>query len=141
MIQRIQTLYLALGAVGLLALLFFEVVWQGAAATSYTWFTPATLGVGGLAAVAALGAIFLYKDRARQRKIIVLAQGLTVLLLIVFCGGLYLGKALFIRTAEGIDLGMLLALLLPLLAYLLFWLARRRVEKDIELVRSMDRLR
>ena len=43
MIQRIQTVYLVLGAVVLGALAFFGVVWEGAAATAQGWFTPAVL--------------------------------------------------------------------------------------------------
>lgn len=141
MIQRIQTVYLALGAIALGALLFFGVVWQSAAATAQGWFTPAVVVIDGLAVVVALGAIFLYKNRPKQRQVIVIAQVLTTVLLLVFCGGLYLAGALYVRTAEGVDVGMLAALLLPIVAYVLFLLARRSVEKDIELVRSMDRLR
>lgn len=140
MIQRIQTVYLVLGAVALGALLFFGVVWQGAA-TAQSWFTPAVVLVDFLAAAVALGAIFLYKNRPRQRQVIVAAQALTTVLLLVFCGGLYLADALYVRTAQGLDGGMLVALLLPIMAYVLFLLARRGVEKDIERVRSMDRLR
>ena len=140
MIQRIQTVYLVLGAVALGALLFFGVVWQGAA-TAQSWFTPAVVLVDFLAAAVALGAIFLYKNRPRQRQVIVAAQTLTTVLLIVFCGGLYLADVLYVRTAQGLDVGMLVALLLPIMAYVLFLLARRGVEKDIERVRSMDRLR
>ena len=72
---------------------------------------------------------------------IVIAQVLTVIFLLVFFGGLFLADALYVRTTEGIDTGMLVTLLLPLLGYLLFLLARRAVGKDIELVRSVDRLR
>ena len=140
MIQRIQTVYLVLGAVALGALLFFGVVWQGAA-TVQGWFTPAVVLVDSLAVAVALGAIFLYKNRPRQRQVIVVAQVLTTVLLIVFCGGLYLADALYVRTAQGLDVGMLVVLLLPIVAYVLFLLARRGVEKDIERVRSMDRLR
>ena len=140
MIQRIQTVYLVLGAVALGALLFFGVVWQGAA-TAQSWFTPAVVLGDSLAVAVALGAIFLYKNRPRQRQVIVAAQALTTVLLLVFCGGLYLEKALYVRTAQGLDGGMLVALLLPIVAYVLFLLARRGVEKDIEQVRSMDRLR
>ncbi len=140
MIQRIQTVYLVLGAVALGALLFFGVVWQGAA-TAQSWFTPAVVLGDSLAVAVALGAIFLYKNRPRQRQVIVAAQALTTVLLLVFCGGLYLEKALYVRTAQGLDVGMLVALLLPIVAYVLFLLARRGVEKDIEQVRSMDRLR
>lgn len=140
MIQRIQTVYLVLGAVALGALLFFGVVWQGAA-TAQSWFTPAVVLGDSLAVAVALGAIFLYKNRPRQRQVIVAAQALTTVLLLVFCGGLYLADALYVRTAQGLDGGMLVALLLPIVAYVLFLLARRSVEKDIERVRSMDRLR
>ncbi len=140
MIQRIQTVYLVLGAVALGALLFFGVVWKGAA-TAQSWFTPVVVLVDLLAAAVALGAIFLYKNRPKQRQVIVVAQALTTVLLLVFCGGLYLEKALYVRTSQGLDVGMLVALLLPIVAYVLFLLARRGVEKDIERVRSMDRLR
>ena len=139
MIQRIQTVYLVLGAVVLGALLFFGVVWERAAAQG--WFTPVVVLFDGLAVAVALGAIFLYKNRPKQRQVIVVAQVLTTVLLIVFCGGLYLADALYVRTAQGLDVGMLVALLLPIVAYVLFLLARRSVEKDIERVRSMDRLR
>ncbi len=140
MIQRIQTVYLVLGAVVLGALLFFGVVWEGAA-TAQGWFTPVVVLFDGLAAAVAVGAVFLYKNRPRQRKVIVVAQVLTIMLLITFCGGLYLVDALYVRTSQGLDVGMLAALLLPIVAYVLFLLARRAVEKDIERVRSMDRLR
>ncbi len=141
MIQRIQSVYLVLGAVVLGALVFFGVVWEGAAATAQGWFTPVVVLFDGLAAAVAVGAVFLYKNRLRQRKVIVVAQGLTVMLLITFCGGLYLVDALYVRTSQGLDVGMLAALLLPIVAYVLLLLARRAVEKDIERVRSMDRLR
>ena len=116
MIQRIQTVFLVLGAVALAALLLFDVVWTSAA-TAQGWFTPAVIGIDGLAIATALGAIFLYKNRPKQRRVIVVAQVLTTVLLLVFCVGLYLANALYVRTA------------------------RRGVEKDINLVQSMDRLR
>lgn len=141
MIQRIQSLYLLLGAIALTVLLFLDPIWNGAAATSIAWFLPAVLVVGALAAVVALISIFLYGDRKKQRGLIVVTQGVTVVVLIVLYLGLYLANALFVRTAEGIDVSMLITLLLPLLAYVMFFLARRAVSKDIELVRSMDRLR
>lgn len=140
MIQRIQTVYLALATVALGALLFFGVVWQGAAAAQ-RWFTPVVVIFDGLAVVATVGAIFLHKNRRKQRQIIVGAQVLTVFALFTLCVGLYLADALFIRTSQGLEVGLLVALLLPIVAYVLLLLARRSVEKDIELVRSMDRLR
>ena len=141
MIQRIQTVYLALGAIALVALLFADAVWEGEAATTQGWFTAAVVGLGALAALMAVGAIFLFKDQPRQRKVIVLAQLLTVVLLVALFGGLFLADALYVRTTQGIDVGMLITLLLPLAGYLLFLLARRAVTKDIALLRSVDRLR
>lgn len=141
MIQRIQTVYLVLGALALLALLLIDPIWNGAAAQSQAWFAPTVLILGGLAALVALIAIFLYKDRERQHKAIILAQGLTVLHLLALYLGLYLANALYVRTPSGIDVIMLTALVLPLAAYILFLLARRGVKKDIDLVKSMDRLR
>ena len=141
MIQRIQSVYLVLGALALLALLLIDAIWNGAAAQSQSWFAPAVLILGGLAALVALVAVFLYKDRERQHKVIILAQGLTVLHLIALYLGLFLADALYVRTSSGIDVAMLIALVLPLAAYIFFLLARRGVKKDIELVKSMDRLR
>ena len=141
MIQRIQTVYLALGVLALVALLFMRAVWEGPAAETQGWFTAAVVGLGSLAAVVAGVALFLFKDRPRQRKAIVLAQLVTVVLLVTLFGGLYLADALYVRTTQGVDRGMLITLLLPLVAYVLFLLARRAVTKDIALVRSVDRLR
>ncbi len=141
MIQRIQTVYLVLGAAALAALFFFESAGRGAATAAHAWFTPTVLALGGLAAAAALVAVFLYTNRKKQRRVIVLAQVLTVLHMLALYGGLYLADTLTVRTAQGLDLGALATLLLPLLAYLLFLLARRGVDRDIALVKSMDRLR
>ena len=141
MIQRIQTVYLALGAVALVGLLFTGVLWDGAAASAQGWFTPVVVALAGVSAAIAVGAIFLFKDRPKQRKVVILAQLVTVVLMVSLFGGLYLADALYIRTTQGVDVTMLITLLLPLVAYLLFLLARRAVAKDIELVRSVDRLR
>ncbi len=142
MLQRIQTVYLALGAVALVALLFMDPLWNGAAATSQGWFTAAVVGLTAVAAAVAILAIFLFKDRPKQRKVIVLAQLITVVLLVALFGGLYLANALYVRATDGsVDVAMLITLLLPLLGYILFLLARRAVTKDIALVRSVDRLR
>ncbi len=138
--QRIQTVYLALGAVALVALLFFDILWEGAA-SAQGWFTPAVVALAGGAAAIAVVAIFLFKDQPKQRKVIILAQLVTVVLMVVLFGGLYLADALYVRTTEGVDVAMLITLLLPLIAYLLYLLARRAVTKDIKLLKSVDRLR
>ncbi len=141
MIQRIQTLYLALGAIALMVIAFMPVIWQGLAAELYNWFVPTTLGGIAAASAVAVWSIFMYEDRPRQRKFVLGAQLLTVLVFLIIGGGFYLAGALDVQPEGQLDWGRLLALLLPGVAYFFFWMARRAIESDIELVRSMDRLR
>ncbi len=143
MIQRIQSVYLLLGAVALGAMFFFGgVLWRSAPAEAYPWFTPALVVLVALAAVAGLGAIFLFADRPRQRAVVVAAQTLTVLAVLVLLGGFFLADALVVTRADGtLVTSRLIAFLLPVVAYVFFFLARRGIESDMALVRSMDRLR
>jgi hypothetical protein len=141
MIQRIQTVYLALGALALAALGLFEMPWSSAAAATYAWYVPSLIGLMVLTGGAAIWAIFLYEDRDTQRSVVVGVQVATVLLAGVLYGGLYLTSELTFGGPQGIDWGRTVALLLPVLAYLLFFLARRGIDHDIELVKSMDRIR
>lgn len=140
MIQRIQSLYLLFGAALVVLFLVLGEAWQTTLAPAYPWLTPTALVVGGLAALASLVAVFFYKDRGTQRKIILAAQWLNLALVVVLLGSLL---ALGLGDETGVVVGpsVYLVLLLPLVAYVMLRLARRGVEKDIALVRSMDRLR
>lgn len=141
MIQRIQTAYLVVGALALLALFFFDSIWTVPGVELAGWFPPALVTLIVLTAAAAAGAVFLYKDRRRQRSAVVGVQVLTIGTMLVLYGGLYLNGGLGVRTVDGLLVGKVIALLLPIVAYLLFYLARKGIEHDIALVRSMDRLR
>jgi len=141
MIQRIQTVYLLLGALAVAALGLFPTPWASTAAATYNWFVPVLASLTVLTAGTAVGAIFLYERRKTQRSVVVGVQGLTVLLIGVLYGALYLTSELTFRGIDGIQWGKTTALLLPVGAYVLFLLARRGIEHDIELVESMDRLR
>ncbi|NBC18347.1 MAG: DUF4293 family protein [Bacteroidetes bacterium] len=141
MIQRIQTVYLIAGALALAALLLVDGIWTGPAAETYSWFAPAVLISAGVAAVTGIVAVFLYKDRPRQKQVVVAAQLLVLVHAIILYGGLFAAGTLSVRTPEGVSIERVAGLILPILAYLLYALARRGVQKDIELVRSMDRLR
>ena len=141
MIQRIQSIYLLLGALVLGSLLLFDEIWLGETAAMLPWFAPALLIGGGVVIVVALVAIFLYKNRTRQRGVVVVVQWLTVVWMGVFYGGLFYSGQLQAQ-AGGDPVAMsLLGLLVPIIAYIFFFLARRGIQKDIALVRSMDRLR
>lgn len=141
MIQRIQTLYLFLGALALAAFGFFEMPWNSAAASTHSWFVPSLVGLIILTVALALWAIFLYEQRETQRTVVVGVQVATVVLAGVLYGGLYLTSELTFTGTQGIEWGRTIVLALPIVAYVFFYLARRGIVHDIELVKSMDRLR
>jgi len=141
MIQRLQTVYLFLGALALMAFGVFDLPWNSAAASTHVWFVPSLIGLLVLTSGTALWSIFLYEDRERQRTVVVGVQLGTVLVAGVLYGGLYLTSELTFTGPQGIDWGRASVLALPILAYGLFFLARRGINHDIELVKSMDRLR
>ncbi|MEM1125503.1 MAG: DUF4293 family protein [Bacteroidota bacterium] len=141
MIQRIQSLYLLVGSLLVGALFALEAVWQTLASLpAARW---AALALAGLTIVLGVVAIFRYQDRSQQRRLILFVQIGAILTMLALGGGLYLagGTGVWIDTAGGADVVHVLGVALPIVAYLLFYLARRGVEKDIALVRSMDRLR
>ena len=92
-------------------------------------------------AATALGAIFLYERRKTQRTVVYGLQVLTIVLAGVLYGGLYTTGTLTFTDPTGILWSRTIVLLLPMVAYVLFRLARRGIESDIELVESMDRIR
>ncbi|MEX1054450.1 MAG: DUF4293 family protein, partial [Rhodothermales bacterium] len=90
------------------------------------------------AAAAALVAIFIFRDRPKQAKMVLGVQSVTLVCMIALYGGIYLAGD-SILGVESVEHALLL--LLPILAYIQFHLARRSIRKDIELIKSMDRLR
>ena len=140
MIQRIQTLYLLVAVALLAGVTLFDDVWGGAAAASQPWLPTATLVLVGVAVLLAVGALLMYKRRKRQYALVGWAQWATLALIVVLLAGLLLADALSASLAAG-DYGALWALVLPVVAYVMLLLARRGVKSDIDLVRSMDRLR
>lgn len=140
MIQRLQSLYLLFAA--LLVALFFVLgeAWREVVGTIYPWLTATTLALGGLVTLLALVSIFFYKDRQNQARVVRVAQGLDLALVGVLAGCLV---ALSLNEEAGglIPVSLYLTLLFPVAAYLFLRLAKRGIDKDIALVRSMDRLR
>lgn len=140
MIQRIQSLYLLFAAALVVLFLVLNEGWQATLAVVYPWLTPTAFALGGLAALAALAAVFFYKDRATQRKLILAAQWLDLALVLALVGSL-VATTLNDEIVLNATPYLYVTLLFPLIAYVMLRLARRGVEKDIALVRSMDRLR
>jgi hypothetical protein len=141
MIQRIQSVYLLL-AVAFLGLEYsFDSVWKGPSAAEYSWFVPITMGVFTISAIGAFGAIFMYSQRKRQRSLVVTSQIIALLGLLILFASQYMSGALPNMNLTQASFESWAALVSPILAYLMLIMARRAIEKDIALVRSMDRLR
>jgi membrane glycosyltransferase len=141
MIQRVQSLYLLVAALLLGIFLGFVDVWLAMAEEAFSWLSPVVMTLGVATLVVALGAVFLYKQRARQATAIRVAQGLDLALVVVLAG--VLGYLAFRTEADFTEAGALgyAVLLMPVLAYVALRLAQLGVKRDIDLVRSMDRLR
>lgn len=88
-----------------------------------------------LAGILAVAAIFTFKNRRLQMRLC----SLSMLMLALW----YVWLALSILTAGSSQTNLSLAFgsCLPLVAFILDWLARRGIKADEELIRSMDRIR
>ena len=138
MIQRIQSLYLLAGAVLLVLFVALGDTWASAIGAEVAWLGTAGYVLAGVTALVALVAVFLYKDRPRQRTVIFAALWLDLALVAVVLVGYYLAFDSGDFTAP---VGYYLVALQPIVAYVLLRMARQRVISDIERVRSMDRIR
>lgn len=141
MIQRIQTVYLLLGAVLLAGIFAFPTVWKGWISPVHELLPWGLMIWGTFTALLGLASIFLYNDRERQRRLVINLQWMTL----VFAGALY-GLLVTVNRWAPVFRGdvpviYMIAILLPVGAYLMFYLARRGIEYDIEKIRSVDRLR
>lgn len=150
MIQRIQTVYLALAAAA--ALGQFALPYLAAAVTAPLAFAVPALGDGrlnpsdnigllcltALIALLAAVAVFLFKNRSLQGKLAGSAAIASVLLLVL--AGLTTQQTLS-TVPVGESVRFHAGLSLPVIALLCSWLALRSIGKDEKLVRSMDRLR
>lgn len=139
MIQRIQSVYLLLGSIAALAPIYFRNWIVPAAGSPMVDSTVQIAAV--LTALLALVVIFQYKNRDRQYQLTLGVQILTLILIVATISVLYLrGNLPGVEGTEA-SASLIALLLLPFLAYVFFLLARRAIKKDIERVKSMDRLR
>lgn len=147
MIQRIQTIFLALAAVGGFALLALPFASSESAAPgifsdqAYTIHDhTALLVLFLLGAILSLAAIFLFRNRQTQMKLVRLG-------FVVFVVALTLSIILFFNEAKtneamaAVEVNDEMGLYLPIVALLLMGLALRAIRKDEQTVRSIDRLR
>ncbi len=141
MIQRIQSIYIALGALFTGSVYCLDSVWSGSAAVESVWFTPVALGMYGLTVAGGLLAIFLYKDRSRQRQVVSSIRMVLFVGWVVVLAGEYIGGVLPFVQVGTPDSATSMVFALPLIGLVFFTLARRGIDRDIDLIRSVDRLR
>ena len=145
MIQRIQSVYLALAGICLSALFFVpnefvsvaSTAVQGVPPTNFysTWAGPIMLG---LAMIATLGAIFLFANRLQQAKIVQLALLDTFLFMVIA------GLLTYVDFQKNTNAPMVYygwAIGLPVAALVFQLLAMRAIKSDENLVNSAERLR
>lgn len=138
MIQRIQTVYLAVGAALVATAPFVGTMWTDPM-SDLAWAVPVVTVAFALAFLGAVAAILMYRKRKLQRNVVVLAQLMTLASLVA----LFLGRRTTesLPGTEGATQADWLLFILPAVAYVLFLLARRAIDKDIRLLKSVDRLR
>ena len=135
MIQRIQTVYLFLAAV-LNISVFFTPIYGHAMNDPAQW-----IGIGfaislTLSFVIAGGAIFLYRNRNLQIRVVKTGTYIQIVALGFAAGILFsLGGFGTFLWQEVLSSGLIA------LALVFYWLAGRSIKKDEELVKSMDRIR
>ena len=152
MIQRIQSLYLLAVAALMTTAVLTPLAYFAAGAQEYLLYAFSLKGgevpystiymgvVVALAAIVPFVTIFLFKNRTLQIRLcaveLVLLIGSAVFMAIYY----YLGSRMFAQlefSAQGIRI----AIIFPLVALILDYLALRAIFKDEMLVRSLDRIR
>jgi hypothetical protein len=152
MIQRIQTLYLLAVAALMAASIFTPLAYFAAGVEEYKLFAFAlksataeysTIYMGvivALAAIVPLVNIFLFKNRLLQIRLcaveLVLLVGSAVFMALYY----FLSNRMFSQLEFSAH-GMHIAIIFPIIAIILDYLALRAIFKDEMLVKSLDRIR
>ncbi len=137
MIQRIQSIYLAIAAILSGSLPFLLKMWDIEANKEYS--TPFTetqyiLIAFIISAILSLTSIFMYKKRKSQFIINRLNIILNFILLAVFVYGSLTTPGEVQSSEKGVGI-------LPIISIVLLVLANKAIKKDEDLVKSVDRLR
>ena len=155
MIQRIQSLYLVAVVALMATALLTPLAYFAAGSNIYELFafelvnqtndaaSQSTIYMGvivALATIIPLITIFLYKNRMLQIRLcaveLVLLLGAQIFMALYY----YLGNRMF-EQLEFHTQGIRIAIIFPLVAIILDYLALRAIFKDEMLVRSLDRIR
>lgn len=138
MIQRIQSVYL-LGA-SILCELFASLLYVMPEIALGGYRIPFVIAFA-LLGLAGLGTVFLYKNRELQARVVRWLAFTSILFVIGFLVVFYAVGDLELVVATG-ALGSIIGLaVVPVVAVSLLFRTHKAIRRDIELIRSMDRLR
>jgi uncharacterized protein DUF4293 len=141
MIQRLQSVWLLLAAAAAFCSLKFSFYsgnmiaenqsksWVSLTAQSHLLLLILTAGVG----IASIIAIFLYKNRKMQLRIVLLTLLVSIVNLVLF----FMQTQQFVPGEGNYDLTAVFAIFIPILLFF----AIRGIRRDEKLVKSLDRLR
>lgn len=135
MIQRIQSLFLLIAFI-LNVSFFFLPLYEEALRDPSAWVTNILTAALVVAAALSLYSIFLFRDRGKQLRFVRLALVMQIVALGSAVGLFFtMGRITTTLLDEALGVGVLL------IAVICCFLAIRYIQKDEELVRSMDRIR
>jgi len=137
MIQRIQSAYLL---VAFLLLEFAASLLYVMPEIGLVGFRLAFAGLSALIGLGGLVSIFLFKKREIQGAVVGSLRLIAVVLVLGLWASLYRTGDLAVLAAGGF-LGIAGILVAPLVATAAFHLARKAIQRDVDLIRSMDRIR
>jgi hypothetical protein len=137
MIQRIQSVYLLVAS--LLLFLTASALYVMPEVT-LAGFRLVCVIVASLIGLASLASIFFFGNRVLQAQIVNSLRLVGALLVIGLAAGLFAAGEMSTVIAGG-ALGVVGILIAPLIGLISLHLARKGIGRDIDLIRSMDRLR
>lgn len=136
MIQRIQTLYLILLALlNILGIFFYQPLDQSLIIGIFTLPDEVIWATFSVSATLAIVSVFQYKQRSKQ-----LVLNRINLLLELFLMGFFAYLSLNL-SGEGLPSLKGIAVFVPLFSIVLLVMANKSIQKDEDLVKSVDRLR
>jgi hypothetical protein len=156
MIQRIQSVYLAIAALACILCFFFPFA-NYLSETAYyklmltglvhvspdpvalfpSWFSLPLLGIHLALMFYIVMILFAFKNRIKQLKMI----RFTLLINILYIGLLFFYTNILLERNLGVTTDYDFGSYFPVIVLVMVLLAKRGIEKDEKLVRSMDRLR
>ena len=136
MIQRVQSIYMFLSFLVMSVLLYFVPTFNGVD-KYYIFDDKISLTLAQISGILSIIAIFLYQNRKLQFVMNRISILLNLILLGLFIFQLTNVSGAEPKAMKGIEMGVFL----PIISVILLVLANKAIQKDEDLVKSVDRIR